>query len=93
MLKARNVGEEEIISNMNNSFTNITIYIKLKPTKVDSKANPESTINTFQNHESAQRIKLANFHSKSSLKFNRVSELDIKKKNLKFVFQKSYQKR
>ena len=65
---------------MNNSFTNITIYIKLKPTKIDSKANPESTINTFQNHESAQRIKLANFHSKSSLKFNRVSELDIKKK-------------
>ena len=37
--------------------------------------NLESIIYTFQNHESIQGIKLANFHSKSSLKFNSVSEM------------------
>ena len=77
------VREEEIITNiMNNYFTKITTHLKLKPTKVDPKANLESIIDTFQNHESIQRIKLANFHSKSSLKFNRVSELDVKKETI-----------
>ena len=60
---------------MNNYFTNITTHLKLKPTKIDPKANLESIIDTFQNHESVQRIK---FHSKSSLNFNSVSELDVK---------------
>ena len=45
------VREEEIIANiMNNYFTNITTYLKLKPTKIDPKANLESMIDTFQNH-------------------------------------------
>ena len=95
------VRKEEIIANiMNNYFTNITTHLKLKPTKIDPKENLESIKDTFQKHESVQRIKLANFHSKSSLKFNSVSELDIKKeiylpRNLrkKFIFPKSYQKR
>ena len=74
------VREEEIIANiMNNYFTNITTHLKLKPTKIDPKANLESITDTFQNHESVQRIKLANFPSESSLKFNSVSELDVKK--------------
>ena len=60
--------EKEIIANiMNKYFTNITTHLKLKPTKTDPKANLESIIDTFQNHETVQRIKLANFHSKSSL--------------------------
>ena len=63
------VCEEEIIANiMNNYLTNITTHLKLKLTKVDHKANLESIIDTFQNHKSVQRIKLANFHTKSSLK-------------------------
>ena len=49
-------------------------------------------INTFQNHESVQRIKLANFHSKSSLKFNSVSELDIKKEILNLSSKKATRK-
>ena len=60
----------------------LTTHLKLKPTKIDPKANLENIIDTFQNHESVQRIKLANFHSKSSLKFNIVSELDVKKEIL-----------
>ena len=76
------VRKEEIIANiMNNYFTNITTHLKLKPTKIDRKANLESIIDTFQNHESVQRINLANVHSKSSLKFNSVSELMSRKKS------------
>ena len=79
---------------MNNYFTNITTHLNFKPTKIDPKANLESIIDNFQNHESVQRIKLASFHSKSSLKFNSVSELERnQERNLKFIFQKSYQKR
>ena len=51
------VREEEIIANiMNNYFTNITTHLKLKPIKTDPKTNLESIIDTFQNHESVQRI-------------------------------------
>ena len=64
---------------MNNYFTNITTHLKLKPTKIDPKANLESITDTFQNHESVQRIELTNFQYKSNLKFNSVSELGVKK--------------
>ena len=84
------VCEEEIIANiMNNYFTNITTHLKLKPTEIDPKANLESIIDTFQNHESVQRVKLANFLSKSSLKFNSVSELDVKKEILNLSSKKA----
>ena len=87
------VRNEEIIANiMNNYFTNITTHLKLKPTKIDPKANLESIIDTFQNHESVRRIKLANFHSKSSLKFNSVSELDVKKEILNLSSKKATRK-
>ena len=43
------VRKEELIANiMNNSFTKITSHLKLKPTKIDPKANLESIIDTFQ---------------------------------------------
>ena len=77
---------------MNNYFTNITTHLKLKPTKIDSKVNLESLINTFQNHESVQRIKLANFHFKSSLKFVIVRELDLKTEILNLPSKKATRK-
>ena len=87
------VREEEIIANiMNNYFANITTQIKLKSTKIVPKANLESIIATFQNHESVQTIKLANFHSKSSLKFNSASELDVKKEILNLSSKKAARK-
>ena len=65
------VNEGEIIANiMNNYFINITSHQKLKPTKIDPKANLESITETFQNHASVPRIKLAKFHSRSSFKFD-----------------------
>ena len=69
------VREEEVIANMNNYFTSITTHLKLKPTEIDPKVNLKSIINTFQKHKSVQVIKLASFHSTSSLKFDSVSEL------------------
>ena len=88
------VCNEEIIANIMNftNFTNITTHLKLKPTKIDPKANLESLLDTFQNHESVQRIKLANFHSKSSLKFNSASELDVKKEILNLSSKKATRK-
>ena len=84
------VREEEIVANvMNNYFTKITTHLKLKPTKTGPKANLESIIDTFQNHESVHRIKLANIHSKYSLKFNSVRELDVKKEILNLSCEKA----
>ena len=55
--------------------------------------NLESLIDTFQNHESVQRIKLGlNFYSKSSLKFNSVNELDVKKEILNLSSKKDTRK-
>ena len=59
---------------MNNYFTNLTAYSKVKINKTAFKANLENIISTFQNHESAQRIKLTNKHSKYSLKFENVTK-------------------
>ena len=73
------VRKEEIIANItDNYFTNIATHLKLKPTKIDDKANVESIINIFQKHESIKR----------KLKFNSVSELDVKKKILNLSFKK-----
>ena len=84
---------EEIIGNvMKNYLTNVTTHLKLKPTKTDPKVNLETITDTLQNHESVQGITLANFHSKSSLKFNSVSELDIKKEILNLSSRKATRK-
>ena len=77
---------------MSNCFTNITTHLKLKPTKIVPKANLESIIDTFQNHETVQRIKLANFRSKSSLKLNSVKELHVKKEILNLSSKKATRK-
>ena len=46
----------------------------------------------MQNHGSVQKIKLTNFHSKSSLLFNSVSELDVKKEILSLSSKKASRK-
>ena len=76
------VCKEEIMAKfMDNYFTNITTHLKIKPNKTGRKANLESIVDTFQNHENVQRIKFVDFHSKFSLKFNSVSELMSRKKS------------
>lgn len=71
-----------ILANKNIIITNINPHLKLKLTKIDHRTNLEKMINTFQNHESDKRNYLTNFHSKSSVKFERVRELDVKKEIL-----------
>ena len=73
------VREKEIMANiMNNYFINIATHLKVKLTKIDPKTDLESIID---NHESVQMIKLANFHSKFSLKFDSVANLTSRKKS------------
>ena len=86
------IREEEITANMNNYFTDNTTHLKLKLTKIDPKTNLRSIMDTLQNHESVQRTRLANFHCKSSLKFNCVGGLDVKKEILNLPSKKATRK-
>ena len=67
------------------------LYTTYHPPKTQTPPNIylESIRDTFQNHESVQRSKLESFHSKSSLKFNSVSELDVKKEILDLSSKKA----
>ena len=47
---------------MNNYFTGITSHLNLKPDQINNSENLTNIIENFKNHESIQRIKLANFH-------------------------------
>ena len=49
---------------MNNYFTNITKHINFKAKKINHRKELVNMLDTFKNHKSLQRIKLANFHSK-----------------------------
>ena len=72
---------------MNRHFTNITEHMKLTTNKI---SHPEELVNiwdTLKNHKSVPRIKLAIFHAKSTLKFSKVSENEVKKKNIELLFQ------
>ena len=72
---------------MNRHFTNITEHMKLTTNKI---SHPEELVNiwdTLKNHKSVPRIKLAIFHSKSTLKFSKVSENEVKKKNIELLSQ------
>ena len=47
---------------MNNYFTGITSHLNLKLDQINHSENLTNIIEIFKNHESIQRIKLANFH-------------------------------
>ena len=58
---------EKLAKIINDHFTNIIIYLKVKPTKNGPKPNFESIIDSFQNSKSIQRIMLAMFNPKSPI--------------------------
>ena len=68
---------------MSKYFIDITTHRKLKLNNINPKANLESITDNFQNHEGVQKIKLVYFRTKSSLKLDSVSDLDVKKEILK----------
>ena len=67
-------GDIEISSTMNNYFTKVTKHVKLKPGVINQWKPLASIIDAFKNHESVQRIKLANFHSKRVFSFPNTKE-------------------
>ena len=79
-------GDYKLDKIMNNHSTNNIIDIKVKSTKVDPKPIFESMIDAFQNCKRIQRIMLAIWNSKSSLKFENVSEHDVRKEILNLFF-------
>ena len=46
-------------------------------------------LDTFKNHMSVQRIKLANFHSYSTLNFSKVTESEVRKEILNLSSKKA----
>ena len=63
---------------MNNYFTGITSHLNLKPDQINRSENLTNIIESFKNHESIQRIKLANFHHRQTFNFRYVSIKEVK---------------
>ena len=64
---------------MNRYFTNVTKHMNLKAAKINHREELVNILDTFKNHMSVQRIKLANFHSYSTLNFSKVTESKVRK--------------
>ena len=67
---------------MNRHFANITKHMNLKANKISHREKLVNILDTFKNHKSAQRIKLDNFHSYSTLTFSNVTESVVRKEKL-----------
>ena len=72
----------KIAAIMNRYFTNITKHMNFKANKIRYREELVSILDTFKNHKSVQRIKLANFHSYSTLNFSNVTESEVRKEIL-----------
>ena len=70
-------------------FTNITKHINLKANKISHREELVNILDTFKNHKSVQRIKLANFHSYSILNFSKVTESEVRKEILNLSSKKA----
>ena len=53
--------------------------MNLKANKISRRGELVNILDTFKNHKSVQRIKLANFHSYSTLNFSKVTESEVRK--------------
>ena len=56
--------------------------MNLKANKISHREELVNILDTFKNHKSVQRIKLANFHSYSTLNFSKVTESKVRKEIL-----------
>ena len=73
-----------------NGFQPLTIITKRSILNVAAVLDPP--LSTFQNYEIVQRIGVANFHSKSSLKLNSGNEIDVKKEIINLPSKKDTRK-
>ena len=79
----------KIATNMNRYFTNITKHMNLKAKKISHREELVNILDTFKNRMSVQRIKLANFHSYSTLNFSKVNESEVRKEILNLSCKKA----
>ena len=83
------IDDGKIATIMNRYFTNITKHMNLKANKISHQEELLNILDTFKNHMSVQRIKLANFHSYSTLNFSKVTEIEVRKVILNISFKKA----
>ena len=79
----------EIATIMNRYFITITKHMNLKANKISHREELVNILDTFKNHMSVQRIKLANFHSYSTLNFSKVTESEVRKEILNLSSKKA----
>ena len=77
---------------MNNYFTDITSHLNLKPDQINHSENLANIIENFKNHESIQKIKLANFHHRQIFNFRYVSVKEVKKELMNLSSKKATRK-
>ena len=90
------VEENEIVNDdgkiatiTNRYFTNRAKHMRLKANKISHREELVNILDTFKNHKSVQRIKLANFHSYSTLNFPKVTEREVRKEILNLSTKKA----
>ena len=83
------IDDGKIATIMNRYFTNITKHMNLKANKINHQEELLNILGTFKNQMSVQRIKLANFHSYSTLNFSKVNESEVRKEILNLSCKKA----
>ena len=73
------ITNDQNIPNMNNYFTGITSHLYLKPDQINQSENLTNIIENLKNHESMQRIKLANVRHRQTFNFRYVSVKEVKR--------------
>ena len=84
------INDRKIATIIYRYFTNITKHLNLKANKINHLEELVNILDTFKNHKSVERIKLANFHCYSTLSFSKVTESELRKEILKLFFKNSY---
>ena len=62
--------------------------MNLKANKISHQEELVNILDTFKNHKSVQRIKLANLHTYSTLNFSKVTESEVRKEILNLPTKK-----
>ena len=70
--------DRKIATIMNSYFTKITKHMNLKANNISHQEKLVNILDIFKNHMSVQRVKLANFHSYSTVNFSKVTESEVR---------------
>ena len=81
--------DRKIATIINRYFMNITKHMNLKANKISDREEVVNIWDTFKDHKSVQRIRLANFHSSSALNFSKVNESEVRKEILNLITKKT----